>query len=178
MSAHLIGLVSAEHRRMPTDRYKARNTVNGVTVYRHMWQHSVSVRFERHIFFSSSVCVLVTAYRPLEILCQHGNFKLSFGGFEPLGFGCVGPILGITLFLYWNPLDAPMSQIYFTGGTLYMFRTVFPSIIVGSRLYIQLQAYVKQILLSACFCLLASRQQYLFDICLASIRQYLFDICL
>jgi len=34
--------------------------------------------------------------------------------------------------------------------TLYMFRTVFPSIIRSSRLYIQQQVYVKQILLSAC----------------------------
>jgi len=42
---------------------------------------------------------------------------------------------------------------------LYMFRTVFPSIIRISRLYIQQQAFVKQIL-----CLLASKQtQYLFD---------------
>ena len=36
------------------------------------------------------------------------------------------------------------------GVTLYMFRTVFPSIIMSSRLYVQQQAYVKQILLSAC----------------------------
>ena len=53
--------------------------------------------------------------------------------------------------------------------TLYMFRTVFPSIIRSSSLYMQQHAYVKQILLSACFdirLLLASRQQYLFDICL------------
>jgi len=34
--------------------------------------------------------------------------------------------------------------------TLYMFRTVFPSIIRSSRLYIQQHTYVKQILLSAC----------------------------
>jgi len=44
---------------------------------------------------------------------------------------------------------------------MYMFRTVFPSIIRSSRLYIQQQAYVKEILL-----LLASSQQYLFDKCL------------
>jgi len=37
------------------------------------------------------------------------------------------------------------------GVTPYMFRTVFPSIISSSRLYIQQQAYVKQILLSACY---------------------------
>ena len=34
--------------------------------------------------------------------------------------------------------------------TLYMFRTVFSSIIRSSRLYIQQQAFVKQILLCAC----------------------------
>ena len=44
-----------------------------------------------------------------------------------------------------------MSQIYFIEVTLYMFRTVFPSIIRSSRLYILQQAYVKQILLSACW---------------------------
>jgi len=42
-----------------------------------------------------------------------------------------------------------MSQVYFIGVTLYMFRTVFLSIIRSSRLYIQQQAYVKQILLIA-----------------------------
>jgi len=49
--------------------------------------------------------------------------------------------------------------IYFRM-TLYMFQTVFLSIIRSSRLYIQQQAYVKQTLLSA------SREQYLFDKCL------------
>jgi len=34
--------------------------------------------------------------------------------------------------------------------TPYMFRTVFPSIIRVSRLYIHKQTYVKRILLSAC----------------------------
>ena len=42
----------------------------------------------------------------------------------------------IKFILFWNDI--------------YMFRTVFPSIIRGSRLYIQQQAYVKQVLLSAC----------------------------
>jgi len=41
-----------------------------------------------------------------------------------------------------------MSQIYFVGVTPYMFRTVFPSIIRSSKLYILQQAYVKQILLT------------------------------
>jgi hypothetical protein len=41
-----------------------------------------------------------------------------------------------------------LKYIYF-DLTLYMFWTVFPSIIRSSRLYIQQQVYVKQILLPA-----------------------------
>ena len=41
-------------------------------------------------------------------------------------------------------------NLFYFRMTLYMFRTVFPSIIRSSRLYIQQQAFVKQILLSAC----------------------------
>jgi len=39
--------------------------------------------------------------------------------------------------------------LFYFGMTLYVFRTVFVSIIGSSRLYIQQQAYVNQILLSA-----------------------------
>ena len=42
-----------------------------------------------------------------------------------------------------------LSLFYF-GMTLYVFQTVFLSIIRSSRLYIQRQAFVKQMLLSAC----------------------------
>ena len=49
-----------------------------------------------------------------------------------------------------------LKFIYFEM-TLYMFLTVFPSIIRNSRLYRQQQAYVKQT---------ASSQQYLFNKCL------------
>ena len=45
-------------------------------------------------------------------------------------------------------MDQCLKFIYF-GMTLYVFRTVFPSIIGSSRLYIQQQAYVNQILLTA-----------------------------
>ena len=59
-----------------------------------------------------------------------------------------------------------MYQIYFIFGmTLYIFRTAFPSIIRSSSLYIQQQAFVKQIYTALCL-LEASRQQYLFDKCL------------
>jgi len=51
-----------------------------------------------------------------------------------------------------------MYQIYF-GMTLYMFRTVFPSIISSSNC-----TYSNQT--DTAVCLLASSQQYLFDICL------------
>ena len=42
-----------------------------------------------------------------------------------------------------------VSNLFYFGVTLYMFRTVFPSILRRSRLYIQQQAFVKQILLSS-----------------------------
>ena len=40
-------------------------------------------------------------------------------------------------------------HLFYFGMTLYRFRTVFLSIIRSSRLYIQQQIFVKQILLSA-----------------------------
>jgi len=43
-----------------------------------------------------------------------------------------------------------VSNLFYSEITLYMFRTVFPSVIRSSRMYIQQQAYVKQILLFAC----------------------------
>jgi len=69
-------------------------------------------------------------------------------------------------------------NLFYFGMALYMFGTVFPSIIRSSRLYMQQQAFVEQILLSACYryccllatdtavCLLANKQQYLFDKCM------------
>ena len=44
--------------------------------------------------------------------------------------------------------NAPISQIHFVFGiTLYMFRAAFPSTNTNSRLYIQHQVYVQQVLL-------------------------------
>ena len=43
-----------------------------------------------------------------------------------------------------------VSYLVYFGMTLYMFRTVFLSIASTSRLYLQPQAFVKQILLTAC----------------------------
>ena len=54
--------------------------------------------------------------------------------------------------------------------TSYMFRTAFRSINRSSRLYIQQQAYVKQVLLCA-----LSRQQYLFGCCMYSLELLMMD---
>ena len=39
------------------------------------------------------------------------------------------------------------NKLFYFGMTIYMFRMVFPSIIRSSRLYIQQQAYVKQMMM-------------------------------
>ena len=101
-----------------------------------------------------------------------------------------------------------VSNLFYFGMTLYMFRTVFPSIITSSRLCMQQQPFVKQILLSAWpsgihnwthsnrhlsnrYCWLLDHQEFKTvhaatsicqtdsaDCLLASSQQYLFDICL
>ena len=43
-----------------------------------------------------------------------------------------------------------VSNLFYFGMTLYMFRTVFPANIRSSRLYTQRQVYVKQVLLKDC----------------------------
>ena len=43
-----------------------------------------------------------------------------------------------------------VSNLFYFRMTLYMFRAVFPSVVTSSRLYIQQQAFVKQVLLSGC----------------------------
>ena len=53
------------------------------------------------------------------------------------------------IFLQYNQQDAPVSQIIYSCKTLFMFRTVFPSIIRSSKLHIQQQACVIQLLLPA-----------------------------
>ena len=67
-----------------------------------------------------------------------------------------------------------VSNLFYFGMTLYMFRTVFPSVIRSSRLYITSRAICQTdtaVYLGVCqidiaVCLLANRQQYLFDKCL------------
>ena len=69
---------------------------------------------------------------------------------------------GIHLILKWAVLDVDMistvkptrctkfSNLFYFGIKLYIFQTVFPSIIRSSRPYIQQRVCVKQILLPAC----------------------------
>jgi len=61
----------------------------------------------------------------------------------------VGPCFVIYFYSKTNPMHN-ISNLFYFGTTLYMFRTVFPSIIRSVRLYIQHQVYVKQILMTAC----------------------------
>jgi hypothetical protein len=71
-----------------------------------------------------------------------------------------------------------LKFIYFEL-TLYIFRTVFPSITRSSRLYTQQQAYVKQILLASgneMEHLLATGNEM--EHILPGSKQYLFDIYL
>ena len=56
---------------------------------------------------------------------------------------------------------ANVSNLFYFEMTLYMFRVIFPSIIRSSRLYIQQEALVKHILLSASK---QTKQRYMFDI--------------
>jgi hypothetical protein len=54
---------------------------------------------------------------------------------------------------YFNSKTNKMHQflkLFYFVVALYMFRTVFPSIIRSLRLYIQHHVYVRQILLTAC----------------------------
>jgi len=48
----------------------------------------------------------------------------------------------VSTILIVQPKNAPVSQIIYSCKTLYMFRTVFPSIIRSSNLHICLLPYV------------------------------------
>ena len=76
----------------------------------------------------------------------------------------IGPCIVIYFYSKANQLHQRFNFILF-GVTLYMFRTVFPPIIRSSRLYIQQQACVKQILLSAW-------QQADSSICLRNLKRW------
>jgi len=57
----------------------------------------------------------------------------------------VGPCIVIYFYSKANQMFN-ISNLFYFGTTLYMFRTVFPSIVRSLRLYIQLQVYVIQVL--------------------------------
>jgi hypothetical protein len=60
---------------------------------------------------------------------------------------------GLGVFLHKTNQMHNISNLFYFGTTIYMFRTVFPFIIRSLRLYIQHQVYVIQVLW-----LLASKQ--------------------
>jgi len=57
----------------------------------------------------------------------------------------VGPCVVIYFYSRSNQMHN-ISNLFYFGTTLYMFRTFFPSIIRSLRLYIQHQVYVVQVL--------------------------------
>ena len=66
-----------------------------------------------------------------------------------------------------------VSNLFYFGITLYMFRAVFPSIIRSSRLYVQQPNRFCCLLVSGYP--LASREQYLFGCCMYSLELLMMD---
>jgi len=58
--------------------------------------------------------------------------------------------LSITIFIVKPTRCTSVSNLFYFEMTLYMLRAVIPSTIRSSRLYMEQQAFAKQILLSAC----------------------------
>ena len=58
---------------------------------------------------------------------------------------CVGPCIIIYFYNKTNQMHN-ISNLFYFGTTLYMFRTVSPSIIRSLKLYIQRQVHVIQVL--------------------------------
>ena len=73
-------------------------------------------------------------------LCKHNKHFLRF----------IGPCIVIYSYSKTNQMHQFLKFILFRNNTLHTRISVFPSIIRSSRLYIQQQVYVKQILLPAC----------------------------
>ena len=102
---------------------------------------------------------------PIHLVIKWNTFSDNwFTSFSPQEFNPTAPSYSKT-----NQMHQCIKFIYFRK-TLYMFWTVFPSVISSSRLYILL-SYRHCCLLASGYLLasrypLASRQQYLFDKCL------------
>ena len=79
-------------------------------------------------------------------LVSHGLRCLLSSGGRTLRLGS-NPILKMDVSFYSKSNQMHnISNLFYFGTTLYMFRTVFPSIIRSPRLYIQQQVYVIQVL--------------------------------
>jgi len=101
--------------------------------------------------------------RSLRLYIQHQLYVIQvlwlLTSKETVFFAFVGPCIVIYFYSKTNQMHN-ISNLFYFGTTLYMFRTVFQSIIGSPRLYIQHQVYVIQVLW-----LLASKQpQNLYDI--------------
>jgi len=90
----------------------------------------ISLKINNKIMTFTGPCIVIYFYIYLKITSKIKTFT--------------GPCI-VIYFYSKNQPDASMYQIYLEM-TLYMFRAVFSSIIGSSRLYMQQQVYVKQIL--------------------------------
>jgi len=81
-----------------------------------------------------------------SVLCRKSESVSIIHIYSSLTF--IGPCIVIYSYSKTNKMHL-LSQIIYSCKTLCIFRTVFPSIIRSSRLHIQQQAYVKQLLLPA-----------------------------
>ena len=96
-----------------------------------------------------SHAVFTTSTKRIRIYKQNNLFLFLVSFNDTLShLTFIRPCIIIYLCSKTNQMHQCIKLFYF-GMTLYMFGTVFPSIIRSSRLYILQQAYVKQILLSA-----------------------------
>ena len=102
----------------------------------------VMFQFLSIIFFSWISSIFVGFFKSSRFFCVI-LYKRDRAWFD------VHRSVHCNIFLQYNQHDAPASQIIYSCRTLYMFRTVFPSIIRSSKLHKQQQAYVKQLLLPA-----------------------------
>jgi len=87
------------------------------------------------------------------MLCHLGFTLRIFGPKNNIRIGQCLTFLGPYIVIYFYSKTNRMhniSNLFYFGTTLYMFRAVSPSIIRSLRLYTQYQIYVIQVLLAAC----------------------------
>jgi len=108
------------------------NTILVLTFQTNVWTNT---RAYCYSYITITVCSSVVIYPKIE--------------YEILVLTFIGPCIVLYFYSKTNQMHN-ISKLFYFVVALYMFRTVFPSIIRSLILYIQHQVYVKQIQLTAC----------------------------